>query len=52
MEELSKNDPKIFVGGGLNDGHAFVDEVCIVVHSLEEVDINIIANKLNEIISG
>jgi len=52
IEELSKNDPKIFVGGGLNDGHAHMDEVYIVVHSLEEVDINIIANKLNEIISG
>ena len=52
MEELSKNDPKIYVGGGLNDGHAYMDEVYIVVHSLEEVDINIVTNKLNEIIQS
>ena len=50
MEELSKNDPKIYVGGGLNDGHAFKDEIYIIVHSLEEIDIEIIAEKLNEII--
>ena len=50
MEELSKNDPKIYVGGGLNDGHAFKDEIYIIVHSLEEIDIEIIADKLNEII--
>ena len=41
MEELSNKDPKIFVGGGLNDGHAYRDEIYIVVHSLEEIDIDI-----------
>jgi len=50
MEDLSKNDPKIYLGGGLNDGHADKDEICIIVHSLDEIDIEIIANKLNEII--
>lgn len=51
MNELSKNDPKIYAGGGLNDGHAYLDEVSLVVHSLDEIDIDIIANKLNKIIS-
>ena len=35
MEELANNDPKIFVGGGLNDGHAYMDEVCVVVHRID-----------------
>jgi|TARA_B100001094_G_scaffold328659_1_gene389556 L-seryl-tRNA(Ser) seleniumtransferase len=52
MEELSNKDPKIFVGGGLNDGHAYRDEIYIVVHSLEKIDIDIISDRLNEIISG
>ena len=43
IEGLSNNDPKIFVGGGLNDGHAYMDEVHIFVHSLEEVDINTVS---------
>ena len=51
MINVSKNDPKIYAGGGLNDGHAYLDEVSLVVHSLDEIDIDIIANKLNEIIS-
>ena len=50
MEELSKNDPKIYVGGGLNDGHAYRDEISITVHSLDDADIDIIAKKLNEVI--
>ena len=36
MEVLSKSDPKIYVGGGLNDGHAYRDEISITVHSLDE----------------
>ena len=50
MEVLSKSDPKIYVGGGLNDGHAYRDEISITVHSLDEIDIDIIAEKLNEVI--